>query len=347
MPFISHIVKRKSMKHIWIPLAAVAVLSNAGAFARQTGTVFTDTLAFENGSIENEVYSNECFGFSFVIPDGWRLTTPAAAGEVKAIHTSRASLTLLTIDQQQPESEKSRMALNAYDAVYSPTVQQFVSDAIHAQVNLDQNNRKMVKDVYAIDYGGRHFYRADYKQTASEGTLYIALVFTRFREYYIGETVMSKSSEELNSAVASLRQISFGADKPNLRCVTSSDDADPVSTSASGAPISRPTLSRIPDSSPPPVSVPQVVASALLIKKVTPQYPERASQKRVQGRVVMRAVIDKNGNVEDVAPVFGSPMLAPETMETVKQWKYRPYLLNGQPVKFETQITVVFQLDGK
>jgi protein TonB len=58
-------------------------------------------------------------------------------------------------------------------------------------------------------------------------------------------------------------------------------------------------------------------------------------------------LIDKNGGVEELTLVSGHPMLAPAAIEAVKQWKYKPFLLNGQPVKVETQILVDFQLAGQ
>ena len=60
--------------------------------------------------------------------------------------------------------------------------------------------------------------------------------------------------------------------------------------------------------------------------------------------VVLKALIDTNGDVKEFSLVSGHPLLAPAALEAVKQWKYQPYLLNSQPVKVETQITVNFQL---
>jgi protein TonB len=101
------------------------------------------------------------------------------------------------------------------------------------------------------------------------------------------------------------------------------------------------------DTGPPQrVRVSQGVSTSLLIKKVAPQYPDDAKQARIQGSVVLQALIDKNGDVADLALVSGHPMLAPAAIKAVKQWKYKPYLLNGQPVNVETQIVVRFSLSG-
>jgi protein TonB len=92
------------------------------------------------------------------------------------------------------------------------------------------------------------------------------------------------------------------------------------------------------------VRVSQGVAKAFLVRRVNPQYPEDARQNGVQGPLVLRVVIDKNGDIADLSLVSGHAMLAPAAIEAVKQWKYKPYLLNKQPVEVETQITVNFTL---
>ena len=106
-----------------------------------------------------------------------------------------------------------------------------------------------------------------------------------------------------------------------------------------------------------PVAVPKVatpqrvrvsagVTSGLLIRKVNPTYPPLARQARISGTVVLRAVISKDGSIENLSLVSGHPMLAPAAIEAVKQWKYKPYLLNGEPVEVDTEVQVNFTLAG-
>ncbi len=94
------------------------------------------------------------------------------------------------------------------------------------------------------------------------------------------------------------------------------------------------------------IRVSQGVTSGLLINKVQPAYPPLAKAARVQGEVQLRAIISKQGTIEDLQLVSGHPMLVPPAIEAVKKWRYRPYLLNGQPVEVETTITVIFTLNG-
>ena len=86
------------------------------------------------------------------------------------------------------------------------------------------------------------------------------------------------------------------------------------------------------------------VTKGLLIQRVEPVYPPLAKTARVQGDVVLSAIIDSNGLIKNLQLVSGHPMLVPAAISAVRQWRYKPYLLNGQPVEVETTITVIFTL---
>jgi protein TonB len=94
------------------------------------------------------------------------------------------------------------------------------------------------------------------------------------------------------------------------------------------------------------VRVSQGVSQGLLIKKIQPSYPPLARQARIQGQVLLQAEISKDGSIQNLRLISGHPMLAPAAIEAVKQWRYKPYYLNGEPVEVETQITVIFSLSG-
>jgi len=94
------------------------------------------------------------------------------------------------------------------------------------------------------------------------------------------------------------------------------------------------------------VRVSQGVSAGLLVRKVQPNYPPLARQARIQGSVLLQEEISKDGSIENLRLISGHPMLAPAAIEAVKQWKYKPYFLNGEPVEVETQITVNFTLSG-
>lgn len=92
------------------------------------------------------------------------------------------------------------------------------------------------------------------------------------------------------------------------------------------------------------VRVSQRFAQRLLRKKVNPKYPEDAREAGIQGQVLLRVLISKNGDVSTVTLISGPDALAPAAIEAVKRWKYRPYLLNGQPLEVDTEVVINFTL---
>jgi len=94
------------------------------------------------------------------------------------------------------------------------------------------------------------------------------------------------------------------------------------------------------------VRISQGVSQGLLIHKVVPQYPALAKQARIQGAVVLQALIGKDGTVTNLRVISGHPMLTNAALDAVKEWRYKPYYLNGEPVEVETTINVNFTLSG-
>jgi protein TonB len=92
------------------------------------------------------------------------------------------------------------------------------------------------------------------------------------------------------------------------------------------------------------INISQGVSQGLLLKKVQPNYPSNALAMHVEGAVELTATISKTGSITSVKVVSGPPLLVHAAADAVKQWKYRPYLLNGEPVEIQTQIAVNFKL---
>ena len=101
---------------------------------------------------------------------------------------------------------------------------------------------------------------------------------------------------------------------------------------------------------PPKMATPQKlrvssgVAEGNLLRKIEPQYPPMAKVAHIQGDVLLAATISKSGVIENLHVVSGHPILAQAAMDAVKQWKYKPYLLNGEPVEVETTVKVTFHM---
>jgi protein TonB len=88
------------------------------------------------------------------------------------------------------------------------------------------------------------------------------------------------------------------------------------------------------------------IGAGYLVYRVQPNYPPLARQARIQGSVELRAIISKRGTIENLVVLRGHPMLSAAAIEAVRQWRYRPYLLNNEPVEVETEVTVNFLLSG-
>jgi protein TonB len=92
------------------------------------------------------------------------------------------------------------------------------------------------------------------------------------------------------------------------------------------------------------IRISQGVTKGSLIQKIEPKYPPLAQGARIAGQVLLRAIIGKDGDIKELELLSGHPMLAPAAIAAVKQWRYRPFLLNGEPIEVETTVTITFQI---
>src|SRR5205823_366282 len=88
-----------------------------------------------------------------------------------------------------------------------------------------------------------------------------------------------------------------------------------------------------------------VLEQGVVISRVQPLYPQIAVRNRVQGIVHLNAVITPYGKLDELRVLSGHPMLAQAAVDAVRQWKFRPYVLNGQPIEVQTEVIVNFRLD--
>jgi TonB family protein len=98
------------------------------------------------------------------------------------------------------------------------------------------------------------------------------------------------------------------------------------------------------DSRTAPDQVARPVASHYLVSRVVPEYPEQAKQQHVQGPVVLNALVGTGGSVQEIKVISGEPELVQAAVAAVRQWRFQPQKLEGNPVEFETRITVNFSL---
>jgi TonB family protein len=93
-----------------------------------------------------------------------------------------------------------------------------------------------------------------------------------------------------------------------------------------------------------PVVLPEQTARQYLVRKVEPAFPDAAKQPPIQGRVVVNVMVGKDGSVEGIGQVSGDPQLMRAAADAIRQWHFKPYFQNGQPVKFQSRITLNFAL---
>ena len=306
-----------------------------------TGVV---TQQFEDGTVLNNSYSNECLGFSFLIPAGWEI--PYQQGTQARARHIPGGLGLLLIRQQKAGS--NAISLMARENVsFGGNTEQLVSKLVQDYVDTSPATRTLLTGPYPVKYGRQQFFRRDYKRSLVGGdTLYMAFVLTNFRGFFIGASMVAGSEEELNEEADVLRGISFRKNEVDARCFMGADDTPLPGGFIRGVIGSKPVPSPL-GWLPSRVRVSQKVWQALLVKRVEPQYPPDARQKHIEGVVVLTAVIDAHGDVQDLILVSGDPFLAPAATEAVRQWKFKPYLLSGEPTNMETQISVSFTLEQR
>jgi protein TonB len=143
-------------------------------------------------------------------------------------------------------------------------------------------------------------------------------------------------------------------DVANLKKAKSPSEAAPDSPPPSVAGVVSNTVPSILTSAPvpklevtaQPIRISSGSAQQLVVHQVVPRYPTAARQLHVQGTVVLQAVIGKDGSVQSLHALTGHPLLIPAAVDAVKQWRFKPYNLNGVPVEADTQINVKFGIQA-
>jgi len=140
--------------------------------------------------------------------------------------------------------------------------------------------------------------------------------------------------------------VKAGAPKPVTQVSTPVAPSLDLAGNASTATIANlmPTDSPRPKPAPGTVRISQGISQGLLFKKVAPSYPPMALQLHRAGVVELLATVSKEGRIANIKVLSGDSMLVKPAVDAVRQWQYRPYLLNGQPLEVETQISVSFKL---
>lgn len=186
---------------------------------------------------------------------------------------------------------------------------------------LSQKEGQRKGDVTQFSIAGHDFVRGDfaYRHGSSHG----ALVCTPVKDYLLLWNITGWSTQAIEMTVSTLNSI------------TPAKPAEPQLTAPSS------------ESSKGPTQLAQEVSAGGLIKKVAPVYPPESRSAHIQGTVRLSVIINRNGDVVDVEVMEGPIEFAVSAVNAVRKWKFRPYLLVGNPIEVRTDITVNYTLSGR
>ncbi len=286
------------------PAAPPAAATNAGIPATAPSL----------GEFREGSYRNDYFGFAYPMGDEWvRKTTFARSALESSQRGSQSALVLLAgfhvpKNNSDPFEDASFTLFALAQSPHAPAVSAPEQLAALAAAKA-QRKVKQKGEVTQFEAAGVTFYRADFD--ASGGRVE-SQVCALVKGYMLQWSFLAESRSALEDAIAT------------LRLLTKYDGPPPP-------PIRR-------------VRVSQGVSQGLIVRKVQPDYPAAARDMRIQGSVILSVLISHTGDVDEIKVVAGPSALIPPALKAVRQWKYKPYLLQGEPVEVETQITVVYSL---
>jgi TonB family protein len=289
-------------------------------------------------SITNNVLTCGAMGILFPIPEQW-FVAPEGPVPVKLF---QGGYRLLIADKHVGFPVRNRMIIVADDYASVPThysVEKYVNRM--AQNLVKQQNGELLRDAAVEKHGTVEFYRADLKNTDQGVVLYKSVIATEANGYYLVWNFVTGSPDQLKESIQSLEHLVI-AKIPIRAKLVSENTASPAPPTPAKLAVPVPDGKR-----PLRVRVSQGVSENMLIYSPQPKYPEEARKQRIEGFVVLKALIGTDGTVKELSHVKGDLLLAESALAAVRRWRYKPYFLNGAPVEVETNITVNYVMSIK
>jgi protein TonB len=287
------------------------------------------------GAFRDDTYSNEYFGLSYPLSHDWIRETQLVQKKVASEAPHQGTYVLLAAVYVPQNAELSQVnssfTLLAVDRSGSACKQYLDAGAASLQLHKEG---KQKGEVGQFEVAGRDFYRGDFEYR--DGVRDGSVICTVAKDYFLLWSIRGTSRNAVEKASATLNSLTAAPPTPKLES-SQAPAAPPVTGPDAQPPNALPSV-------PQKVRVSSGVSTGLLIKKVTPVYPVEARYARIQGTVIMQAEINKTGDVMDIEALDGPLELVVSAVNAVRQWKYRPYLLLGEPVTVQTQIQVNYQL---
>jgi TonB family protein len=282
------------------------------------------------GSFQDGNYNNGYFNLYYPLSRDWVRETEVVRKRFSASNHSQGAYVLLTevhipqdFTELRADSSFTVFALNHSSGKDTETCKLYL-DALATSLHA-QKEAKQKGDVSQFTFASHEFYRADFEYR--DGASNRSTVCTSQKDYLLLWNIEGWSKKAVEEAVSTLSTL---AEAPQ--------PAPPE------PPLPQIEAHQVKTATPSVVRVATGVSTGLLLKKVQPVYPQEARHERIQGKVLMNAVISKTGDVVDLEVIDGPIELAVSAVNAVRLWKYGPYLLNGTPVEVLTQIVVNYYL---
>lgn len=281
------------------------------------------------GSFHDDAYRNEYFRLYYPLSHDWVRETQLLSKKFSEQNHSPEMYVLLTEvhipqDNTEPRADSTFTVLAVRRDLTRATdnCNQYL-DALAALVQTRQEANLKGK-VSPLTFAARDFYREDFEYHS--GISDRSTVCTSEKDYLLLWNIEGWTWKAVDAVIFTL----------NSLALPSTSAPQPIPSAASIAPpkVATPSMVRVSSG----------VSTGLLIKKVQPIYPAEARRNRVQGTVTMTAEINKTGDIVDLEIVGGPIELAVSAVNAVRRWKYRPYLLLGEPVNVQTQVVVIYSL---
>ena len=276
------------------------------------------------GDFRGNTYTNEYFNLTYPLPREWLRMTDLVRNEFASEKQSHATYVLLAavhipqdVTELRADSSFTVQAVGRSTNTATENCRQYLDTL--ASVVLASQSAKKKGEVSEYTIAGHEFSRANFEYRS--GVSDHALICSTAKNYLLLWNIEGLAWDAVNNAASTINAI--------------------VPWPTEGKPSTRPA-----ESSKPPthVRVTEGVTTGLLLKRVAPIYPPQARRNHIQGTVRLRVLISKTGDIEDLELIAGPIELAVSAVNAVRQWKYRPYLLKGEPIAVNTEIVVNYTL---
>lgn len=296
-----------------------------------------------NGDLEDGVYSNSAYGFSFRVPQGWQVAPEETRQAVeKATYSSSAADTrlFLLLVRIGAKAGDTPDAITLLGAKYGSTGGvSFNTAMVYLKAAGKSKTSKVIRPADAFFVGGTQVARQDVVTTENAREQYTANMLLAVRDRLISFQVHSATRERMEEAVSAIAgAVDFEPDwqaRRNGAGASQSGCATPEDCATRGGGTSGIAPQRI--------RVSEAVLKGLLVSKVAPELPGGVEPEMIKAPVQMRVLVGVDGSVQKIWVFEGAAELAWNAVSAVRQWKFKPYAVEGQPVQVEGTVTVDFK----